>query len=124
MELTGTERQLNERLFEKEFMPHLDALYNFAYHLTLNEEDANDLVQDTFLKAFRFINSYERGTNAKAWLFKILKNSFINEYRRKTRQPGEVDFEEYVAFRMPKKVPEWVTWTCGMRYSKDLSVMK
>ena len=99
MELTGTERQLNERLFEKEFMPHLDALYNFAYHLTLNEEDANDLVQDTFLKAFRFINSYERGTNAKAWLFKILKNSFINEYRRKTRQPGEVDFEEYVAFQ-------------------------
>ena len=80
-------------------MPHLDALYNFAYHLTLNEEDANDLVQDTFLKAFRFINSYERGTNAKAWLFKILKNSFINEYRRKTRQPGEVDFEEYVAFQ-------------------------
>jgi RNA polymerase sigma-70 factor (ECF subfamily) len=99
MELTDTERQLNERLFEKEFMPHLDALYNFAYHLTLNEEDANDLVQDTFLKAFRFIDSYERGTNAKAWLFKILKNSFINEYRRKTRQPGEVDFEEYVAFQ-------------------------
>lgn len=80
-------------------MPHLDSLYNFAYHLTLSEEDANDLVQDTFLKAFRFIESYERGTNAKAWLFKILKNSFINEYRRKTRQPGEVDFEEYVAFQ-------------------------
>ena len=80
-------------------MPHLDALYNFAYHLTLNEEDANDLVQDTFLKAFRFLNSYERGTNAKAWLFKILKNSFINEYRRKVRQPGEIDYEDYVAYQ-------------------------
>lgn len=86
-------------MFEREFMPHLDALYNFAYHLTLNEEDANDLVQDTFLKAFRFMDSYERGTNAKAWLFKILKNSFINEYRRKVRLPGEVDYEDYVAFQ-------------------------
>jgi RNA polymerase sigma-70 factor (ECF subfamily) len=98
MDVTDTRRQ-NEWIFEKEFMPHLDSLYNFAYHLTLSEEDANDLVQDTFLKAFRFIESYERGTNAKAWLFKILKNSFINEYRRKTRQPGEVDFEEYLAFQ-------------------------
>ena len=67
-------------LFEKEFLPHADALYTFAFHLTYNEEDANDLVQDTFFKAYRFIDSYERGTNAKAWLFKILKNSFINEY--------------------------------------------
>jgi RNA polymerase sigma-70 factor (ECF subfamily) len=93
-ETTDIVRKHNEEFFEKEFMPHLDALYNFAYHLTFNEEDANDLVQDTFLKAFRFLDSYERGTNAKAWLFKILKNSFINEYRRKVRQPGEVDYED------------------------------
>ena len=71
-----------EQLFEREFFPHADALYNFAFHLTYNEDDANDLVQDTFLKSYRFINSYEKGTNAKAWLFKILKNSFINEYRK------------------------------------------
>jgi RNA polymerase sigma factor (sigma-70 family) len=98
-ETTDIVRKENEELFEQEFMPHLDALYNFAYHLTFNEEDANDLVQDTFLKAFRFLDSYERGTNAKAWLFKILKNSFINEYRRKVRQPGEVDYEDYVAYQ-------------------------
>ena len=98
-ETSEVARKQNEELFEREFMPHLDALFNFAFHLTLNEEDANDLVQDTFLKAFRFIDSYERGTNAKAWLFKILKNSFINEYRRKTRHPGEVDYEDYLAFR-------------------------
>ncbi len=89
----------NELLFEREFFPHADALYNFAYHLTYNEDDANDLVQDTFLKSFRFINSYEKGTNAKAWLFKILKNGFINEYRKKSRAPHEVDYEDYIAFQ-------------------------
>ena len=88
-----------EQLFEREFFPHADALYNFAFHLTYNEDDANDLVQDTFLKSYRFINSYEKGTNAKAWLFKILKNSFINEYRKKSRTPHEVDYEDYIAYQ-------------------------
>ena len=83
-----------DKLFESEFLPHIDALYNFAFHLTYNEEDANDLVQETFLKAYRFIDSYDQGTNAKAWLFKILKNAFINEYRRKSKQPAKVDYEE------------------------------
>ena len=68
-----------EQLFEDELLPHADALYNFAYHLTYNEADANDLVQETFMKAFRFLNSYDSGTNAKAWFLKILKNGFINE---------------------------------------------
>ena len=80
-------------LFEREFLPHADALYNFGYHLTMDEDDANDLVQDTFMKAWRFIKSYQEGTNAKAWLFKILKNTFINEYRRKKLRPAEVDYE-------------------------------
>lgn len=86
------------RIFEEEFLPHADALYTFAYHLTYNEEDANDLVQETFLKAFRFIDKYDTGTNAKAWLFKILKNAFINEYRKKTKQPTTVDYEEVINF--------------------------
>ena len=88
-----------ELLFEREFFPHADALYNFAYHLTYNEDDAHDLVQDTFLKSYRFINSYEKGTNAKAWLFKILKNSFINEYRKKVRAPNVTDYEDYIAYQ-------------------------
>ncbi len=87
-----------DRIFEEEFLPHADALYTFAYHLTYNEEDANDLVQETFLKAFRFIDKYDTGTNAKAWLFKILKNAFINEYRKKTKQPTTVDYEEVINF--------------------------
>ena len=88
-----------EQLFEDELLPHADALYNFAYHLTYNEEDANDLVQETFMKAFRFINSFDSGTNAKAWLFKILKNGFINEYRRKKKEPSKVDYEDIIAYQ-------------------------
>jgi RNA polymerase sigma-70 factor (ECF subfamily) len=76
----------------------MDALYNFAFHLTYNEDDANDLVQETFLKAYRFIDSYQQGTNSKAWLFKILKNAFINEYRRKSKQPSRVDYDDVVSY--------------------------
>lgn len=83
-----------ERLFETEMLPNIDALYRFAFKLTGNEDDANDLVQDTFLKAYRFISSYEKGSNAKAWLFRILKNSFINNYRKASKQPNQVDYEE------------------------------
>jgi len=88
-----------EQLFEEELLPHADALYNFAYHLTYNEDDANDLVQETFMKAYRFINSFDSGTNAKAWLFRILKNGFINEYRRKKKEPSKVDYEDIIAYQ-------------------------
>lgn len=98
-EEANTIRKSNSELFEEEFLPHADALYNFAFHLTYDEDDAKDLVQDTFLKSFRFIDSYERGTNAKAWLFKILKNGFINEYRRKSRKPNEVDYEDFLTYQ-------------------------
>lgn len=86
-------------LFDKEFLPHIDALNTFAFHLTYNESQAKDLVQETYLKAFRFIERYEEGTNAKAWLFKILKNAFINEFRKKSKRPSKVDFEEIIAYQ-------------------------
>ena len=86
------------RIFENEFLPHIDALHTFAYHLTYNEDDASDLVQETYMKAYRFIDKYDEGTNAKAWLFKILKNAYINEYRRKTKKPTQVDFEEIISY--------------------------
>lgn len=89
---TQRERQL--RIFNTEFMPEIDALYNFAYHLTYSDSDANDLVQETYLKAFRFIDSYNAGTNAKAWLFRILKNVFINDYRKRSKQPNRVELDE------------------------------
>lgn len=81
-------------IFNNEFMVHVDALYNFAYKLTQDEDESKDLLQDTCMKAFRFINSFERGTNAKAWLFRILKNGFINNYRKKSKNPGMVDYQE------------------------------
>nr|BCX00292.1 MAG: RNA polymerase sigma factor RpoE [Bacteroidota bacterium] len=82
------------QLFELELLPHMASLYGFALRLTNNREDAADLVQETYLKAYRFIDRYEPGTNPKAWLFRILKNNFINRYRRRKRDPETVQFEE------------------------------
>jgi len=82
--------------FEKDLLPHINALHTFAYHLAYNEEDARDLVQETYLKAYKAIDSYDEGTNAKAWLFKILKNNYINQYRKKTKAPRKVDYEDFV----------------------------
>lgn len=84
--------------FEEEIIPHLDALYNFALRLSSNSNDARDLVQDTILRAYRFFNSYEKGTNAKAWLFRISKNSYINDYRKKSRLPDMVGYGEISSF--------------------------
>lgn len=83
-----------DRIFDRELVPHLDALYSFAYHLTFNEHDANDLVQDTYMRAYRAIGTFQSGTNAKAWLFQILKNAFINLYRKRSKRPVHVDYEE------------------------------
>jgi len=84
--------------FNDEIIPHLDALYNFGLRLTSDPNDAEDLVQDTIVKAYRFFDSYEKGTNAKAWLFRILKNSYINNYRKKSKKPQEVDYDEVASF--------------------------
>ncbi len=75
-------------------MPHIEALKTFAFHLTYNEADADDLIQETYMKAFKFMDKYEKGTNAKAWLFKILKNAYINEYRKKVKSPQKVDVDD------------------------------
>ena len=72
--------------FYEEAVPHLDALYATALRLTKNEDDAHDLVQETMLKAFRYFDKYERGTNCKAWLFKIMTNTFINRYRKQQKR--------------------------------------
>jgi RNA polymerase sigma-70 factor (ECF subfamily) len=84
--------------FNTEMLPHLDALYNFAIRLSNDPNDAEDLVQDTIVKAYRFFSSYERGTNAKAWLFRILKNSYINNYRKQTKLPYQIDYDEVSTF--------------------------
>ena len=87
--------------FEALTLEHMDALYGAALRLTRSPKDAEDLVQDTFLKAFRFFDSFEKGTNIKAWLFKIQTNTFINKYRRKVkeREVAEAPAEDIVLDR-------------------------
>src|SRR5438105_271734 len=80
--------------FEKAAMPYVDSLYNTAYRMTRNSEDAEDLVQETYLKAYKYYDKFEEGTNFKAWLFKIMKNTFINNYRKKKLTPHKIDFSE------------------------------
>ncbi|MEO5601833.1 MAG: sigma-70 family RNA polymerase sigma factor [Cyclobacteriaceae bacterium] len=96
-------------IFNQEFMPHINSMYNFAYRLTLDSDDAKDLLQDTYLKAFRFIDSFQQGTNAKAWLFRILKNSFINDYRKKSKEPAKVDYQEVETFYNSEDVDRQIT---------------
>ena len=80
--------------FDSQAMPYLDSLYNTAYRMTRSAEDAEDLVQETYFKAYKYYDKFEEGTNLKAWLFKILKNTFINNYRKKKLEPRSVDFAE------------------------------
>lgn len=107
-------------IFENEFMPHVDSMYNFAYRLSGDEDDAKDLVQDTYLKAYRFIASFEPGTNSKAWLFRILKNSFINDYRKKSKQPAKVDYQDVETFYNSEKVDEKFTMDLRIESVKDM----
>ncbi len=113
-------RQDQLEIFENEFLPHLDAMYNFAYRLTLDGDDAKDLVQDTYLKAYRFIKSFQKGTNSKAWLYRILKNSFINDFRKKSKEPAKVDYQEVENFYNSDNVDEKKTVDLRIDAVKDM----
>jgi RNA polymerase sigma-70 factor (ECF subfamily) len=80
------------REFERQALPFLSSLYNTAFRLARNAEDAEDLVQETYLRAYRSFDQFTPGTNLKAWLFRILKNAFINEYRKRRATPVEEEF--------------------------------
>src|SRR6202008_108330 len=101
--------QEKQSIFNQEFMPHINSMYNFAYRLTLDPDDSKDLLQDTYLKAYRFIDSFQQGTNAKALLFRILKNSFINDYRKKKKEPAKVDYQEVETFYNSEDVDRQIT---------------
>jgi RNA polymerase sigma-70 factor (ECF subfamily) len=88
MDATGaTDDERRERL-EAEALTYLDALYRTALRLSRNPQDAEDLVQETYLNAFRALDRFEEGTNLRAWLFRILNNAFISHYRRRKRRPS------------------------------------
>lgn len=90
-----SKKELDKRKqFEVEALPHMDALYRTALRMTKNEKDAEDLVQEAFVKAYRFWDKFESGSNCRAWLFKIMTNIFINDYRSKSRSPMAVNVDE------------------------------
>ena len=82
------------KAFEKEALPHMDALLRTALRMTKNQNDAEDLVQETMVKAYRFWDKFEPGSNCRAWLFKIMTNIFINNYRSKSRTPVSVNMDD------------------------------
>lgn len=94
--------------FEAVALAYFHTLYNMALRLTRNASEAQDLVQETLLKAFRFFDHFEPGTNVKAWLFTILKNTYINTYRKAARQQEQVDFERIEPFYAEQSNdPDW-----------------
>jgi len=89
-----TSKSEKDKAFEQLALAHTDMLYRYGVRLTGNDADADDLVQETYLKAYRFWDTYDQGTNIRAWLFRILKNSFINVYRKESREPDMVEYGE------------------------------
>jgi RNA polymerase sigma-70 factor (ECF subfamily) len=96
-----TDEELEER-FERDVLPLLPGLYGAALRMTRNPSDAEDLLQETTLRAYRGFSTFQEGTNLKAWLYRILTNSFINTYRKRQRQPqvveGPDDVDEWFLF--------------------------
>ena len=93
--------------FETEALSFIDALYRTGLRMTRSEAEAEDLVQETYIRAFRFRHQYTAGTNMKAWLFRILTNTFINQYRRKAARPQTTeldDVEESILYRQMRDV--------------------
>jgi RNA polymerase sigma-70 factor (ECF subfamily) len=99
---TGTTETTAERAarFERDAMPMLDQLYSAALRMTRNPADAEDLVQETFLKAYSAFASFSEGTNLKAWLYRILTNTYINGYRKKQRQPIQQPTDEITDWQL------------------------
>jgi RNA polymerase sigma-70 factor, ECF subfamily len=86
--------------FESQALPFLDQLYSAALRMTRNPSDAEDLVQETFVKAFAAFHQFEEGTNLKAWLYRILTNTFINSYRKKQREPQQSGAEDVADWQL------------------------
>ncbi len=91
-------KEESRKSFEEHLLDHADSLYNFAYRLTRNREEAEDFVQEASLKGFNSYHKFAEGTNFKAWMFTIVRNIFINEYRKKSREPFKVNYEEVENF--------------------------
>lgn len=96
---------MDKNEFEELALEHLDALYRGALRLTANPDDAQDLVQEVYVRALRFYAQFQAGTNLKAWLFKILKNTYINQYRKRARTPQSADLDDPEISRIAAENP-------------------
>ena len=96
--LSPAELDARKKDFEAEAIPHMKILYNYALRMSGDQLEADDLVQDTYMRAFRFFHKFERGTNCKAWLFRIMKNCYINKYRKTKKEPSKVDYGDVQNF--------------------------
>ncbi|MGW5052918.1 sigma-70 family RNA polymerase sigma factor [Actinokineospora sp. NPDC004072] len=96
-----TAAELGER-FERDAMPLLDQLYSAALRMTRNPADAEDLVQETYLKAYSAFGSFREGTNLKAWMYRILTNTYINSYRKKQRQPQQSPTDQIADWQLAR----------------------
>lgn len=94
MSESSSSQPQKRKQFEAEAVPHMDALFRTGLRMTKNSGDAEDLVQETMVKAYRFWGKFETGSNCRAWLFKIMTNIFINEYRSKSRTPISVNMDD------------------------------
>lgn len=97
---------VSDDTFEADALSYLDALYRTALRMTRSEADAEDLVQETYIRALRFRDQFTRGTNLKAWLFRILTNTFINTYRRRKAQPEFTDLEGVDEFSLYRRMSD------------------
>jgi RNA polymerase sigma-70 factor, ECF subfamily len=95
-----------EARFEAEALPLLNGMYSAAFRLTRNASDAEDLIQETFLRAYRGFHQFQEGTNLKAWLYRILMNTFINSYRKKQREPQTISDDEVEDWYLYSKMAE------------------
>jgi len=103
VEVSTVESETSEQRtarFERDALPFLDQLYSAALRMTRNPADAEDLVQETFVKAFAAFHQFQEGTNLKAWLYRILTNTFINNYRKKQRQPLQSPTDEITDWQL------------------------
>ncbi len=99
-------REMREK-FEKVSLQYMDLLYSSALRLTKNSAEAEDLVQDTYMRAYRFFDKFQEGTNFKAWIFRIMTNTFINKYRKKARSPQQVELEKVSFFIEDEQVEQF-----------------
>lgn len=101
------------RSFEIQMLPHIDALYRTALSMTKNPGDADDLVQDTYVRAYQFFDQFQGGTNARAWLFRIMTNLYINRYRRRQREPERVSYDEMEDFFLYNRLADAQSASAG-----------